>query len=192
MKTAFSNHRLLLVLIFKNMPIRRIRINIHPTSSNFLTLCPFSIVRTTLCLYKLDEAIAYFLAREISTYRKMAATVQLVRPAEFPAAVPDDFYDFAPDPATDPPAPESAPKPRRRSRKDPLDRRWDSLYDLNLLAGRPATYAPREMGVLRTRWQLKFQRAGNGNWDYVEYVPPVSICLSSCPARLMRSILTRN
>lgn len=82
--------------------------------------------------------------------------------------MPDDWYDFPEDPATDPVRPAPAPE------NDPRDRRWTSLYDINLLAGRPTHYAQREMGVLQKRWQLKFQRAGNGEWKYVEYVPAVS------------------
>lgn len=78
-----------------------------------------------------------------------------------------------------PPAPsqddkkKSSPKPPQ-ARAPPLDpraRRWDPYYDLDLLAGRPQRYPSQDLGVLRTRWQVKFQRDGNGAWNYVEYVP---------------------
>lgn len=58
---------------------------------------------------------------------------------------------------------------------DPRDRRWTSLYDLNLLAGMQEQYAVREMGVLRKKWEAKFQQDGEGDWFYVEYIPAVSL-----------------
>lgn len=94
------------------------------------------------------------------------------RPPQFPDALPNGWYNFAPDPATDPIFP-AAPDPVQ-VKNDPRNRRWNSLYDLNLLAGSPR-YAQREVGVLQKKWQSKFQRNGNGAWDYVEYVPPVSL-----------------
>lgn len=40
-----------------------------------------------------------------------------------------------------------------------------------MLVGRPAQYPPEDIGVLRTKWQAKFQQDSNGVWKYVEYVP---------------------
>lgn len=71
-----------------------------------------------------------------------------------------------------PAAPEPPPAAQKQE-DDPRARRWDPYYDLDLLAGRPRRYPSpqQDMGVLRTRWQVKFQRDGNGDWNYVEYVP---------------------
>lgn len=91
------------------------------------------------------------------------------RPIDFPAALPEGWYDFPEDPDTDPVEPPPIP-----AAVNPSDRRWTSLYDVNLLAGRPDKYAKREMGVLRKKWRNKFQQNGNGVWNYVEYVPAVS------------------
>ncbi|CAN8101090.1 unnamed protein product [Discula destructiva] len=94
----------------------------------------------------------------------------MARPADFPASLPDNWYDFDPDPDTDPVAVAAhVPLP---GRIDPRDSRWTSLYDLNLLAGRPSTYAARDRRALRKRWRQKFQRADNGAWKHVEFVPP--------------------
>lgn len=95
------------------------------------------------------------------------------RPADFPDALPEEWYDFPEDPDTDPVEPQPAP-----AAVDPSDRRWTSLYDVNLLAGRPDKYAKREMGVLQKKWQNKFQQNGKGVWNYVEYVPAVSSCIT--------------
>ncbi|CAN8102336.1 unnamed protein product [Discula destructiva] len=54
---------------------------------------------------------------------------------------------------------------------DPRSRNFTSFWDLNLLVARPDRYPTQDIGVVRTKWQQAFQQAGNGAWDFVEYVP---------------------
>lgn len=54
---------------------------------------------------------------------------------------------------------------------------FKALYDIDLLdRTKPADVAAsvggdRSYGVLRKKWKTRFQRVGNDEWDYVEYVP---------------------
>lgn len=68
--------------------------------------------------------------------------------------------------------------PSRAPSVDLRARQYRALYDLDLLdrqrplSNTAATLGPGlGLGVLRKRWQHCFQRAGNGEWNYVEYAP---------------------
>lgn len=64
-----------------------------------------------------------------------------------------------------------SPTRRAPPKDDPRTRELSSLYDLDLLVSRPTQYAAENIGVLRSKWQAKFQQDSNGGWYYVEYVP---------------------
>lgn len=91
-------------------------------------------------------------------------------PAGYPLPINDTYYSWPPDDATPDPAHTPTPDP-----VDPRARTFRSLYNIDLLDRRRPPAAAggpgADYGVLRKKWNTRFQRAHNGGWDYVEYAP---------------------
>lgn len=92
----------------------------------------------------------------------------------YPLDVESVYRSFPP---CSPPPPAS---PSDDNNIDPGARKFTAYYDVDLLdrtktadviAAVRADRGDQSYAVLRKKWRTRFQRAGNGSWDHVEYVP---------------------